>query len=132
MADPIATPGDMTAVLGTPVDEDRAATLIELAQELCATIIDPVPATARSVVLDVAIAAYTNPAGVESEAAGPYPVTYGQGRGGLYLTKQQRTTLLRIAGRGGAFSIDPTPSTAYGSLLPWDLYPGSFIEVTTS
>jgi hypothetical protein len=61
----------MTAVLGQPVDEDRAARLLELAQELCATIIDPVPASARSVVLDVAIAAYTNPAGVESEAAGP-------------------------------------------------------------
>jgi hypothetical protein len=71
VADPIATPDDMTAVLGQPVDEARAARLIELAQELCATIIDPVPASARSVVLDVAIAAYTNPAGVESEAAGP-------------------------------------------------------------
>lgn len=131
MADPIATPDDMAAVLGGDIDPARAAILLDIAQELCTTIIDPLPANARAVVLGVAVRAYSNPTNVEQQSAGPFAVNYGSAAGGLYLTKQDRATLLRLAGRGGAFSIDLMP--AERPPLPWwDQSPGSFYEVETS
>lgn len=118
MADPIATPDDMAAVLGSTVDNYRAITLLGLAQDLCSAIIDPLPVTARAVVIGVAARAYNNPTNAQQQTAGPYSVNFGSAGGGLYLTKQDRATLLRLAGRGGAFSIDPTPADA-GRGLPW-------------
>lgn len=120
MSDPIATSDDLAAVLGFTVDPNRADLLLSLAQELCETIVSPVPANARSVVLSAAVRAYTNPQNANSETSGPFATNYGAAAGGLYLTKQDRATLLRIAGRGGAFSVDPTPSDAGSGLPPWD------------
>jgi hypothetical protein len=34
------------------------------------------------------------------------------GSGGLYLTKSDKAALKSLAGRGGAFTVDPTPETA--------------------
>lgn len=120
MPDPIATPDDLAAVLGATVDWGRAVTLLDLAQELCTTVIDPVPNNARSVVLGVAVRAYSNPQNLVSEGASPFSVNYGTAAGGLYLTRQDRATLLRLAGRGGAFTIDPTPVDAGQGMAPWD------------
>ena len=44
--------------------------------------------------------------------------TKGSGNGGLWLTRQNKTTLRRLAGQGGAFTIDTMPATA-GQSLPW-------------
>jgi hypothetical protein len=121
VTDPIVDPTDLAALLGQPVDEDRASALIVLAQELCSTVVDPVPANARSVVLGVALRAYVNPQNVQSQQAAVYGVNYGPAAsGGLYLTRQDRATLKRVAGRGGAFTFDPTPDDAGQGLSPWD------------
>jgi hypothetical protein len=116
--DPIVTPDDLAALLGTDVDPGRAETLIRLAQGLCLTVIDPVPASAAGVVLGIALRAYANPQSLESEGVAPYAATYGHAAGGLYLSKTDRATLRRLVARGGAFTIDPTPPCA-GQNLPW-------------
>lgn len=116
--DPIVTPDDLAALLGTAVDEGRADTLIRLAQGLCLTVIDPVPASAAGVVLGIALRAYTNPQNVQSEQAAVYGVNYGPVAGGLFMSKSDRATLRRLVQRGGAFTIDLTPDTA-GQNLPW-------------
>jgi len=109
---------DLGTYLGATVDDVRAEYLIDRAIDLCLSICDPLPAAADAVVLDVAARAYLNPGNVTSQAAGPFPVTYGGAAGGLWLTRQNKATLRRLNGGGGAFTIDTMPATA-GSGLPW-------------
>jgi hypothetical protein len=121
VTDPITTPDELNTALGQTIDYDRASLLIELAQEMCETVVSPLPATARGVVIGVAVRALLNPGNVASEGAGPFNTSFGNAAaGGLYLTKQDRATLLRLAGRGGAFTVDPTPADAGQNLPAWD------------
>lgn len=129
MADPIVDPSDLELMLGTPVDFDRATLLLELAEALCESVVaPPLPDAARAVVLSVAARAYANPQNAQSQSMGPYSASYSQGSatGGLYLSRQDRQTLQRLAGRGGAFTIDTMPATAGQNLAWWDTgAPGS-------
>lgn len=110
------TPDDLTNLLGSTVDPVRAWTLLGLAQQLCETIVSPLPDNATAVVLDVAARAYANPTAVPSQVTGPFSV--GGAAGGIWLTRQNKATLRRLAGGGGAFTFDTMPATA-GSGLPW-------------
>ncbi|MGZ4621461.1 MAG: hypothetical protein ACXVGF_04770 [Blastococcus sp.] len=112
------TPADLGTYLGATVDDTRAQYLIDKATELCLSVCDPLPTTADAVILDVAARAYSNPGNVTSQGAGPFPVTYGAVGGGLWLTRQNKATLRRLNGGGGAFTIDTMPATA-GQNLPW-------------
>ncbi|WP_075737538.1 hypothetical protein [Streptomyces acidiscabies] len=94
------------------VDGDRADLLITQAVALCETVVKPLPDQATAVVLSVAGRAYVNPQQVSYETIGPMSVQRPQGSGGLYLTKADKTALKSLAGRGGAFAVDPTPATA--------------------
>jgi hypothetical protein len=119
---PAPTSSDLDTLLdlsGT-IDGTRATFLIGLAESLCASIVDPVPANANVVVLSVAGRAYTNPDGVAAHTIGPESVQYGSTLGGLYLTKADVATLKRMAGVGGAFTVDPTPADAGTLVYPWD------------
>lgn len=113
------------------VDGDRAGFLIAKAASLCETVVKPLPDGADTVVLSVAGRAYVNPQQVSYETIGPMSVQRPQGSGGLYLTKADKTALKALAGRGGAFTVDPTPATAdpsptypvvdgYGQPLEWE------------
>lgn len=110
------SPEDLGTYLGATVDIDRAQFLIDQATDLCTSIVDPLPDAATSVVLDVAARAYANPTSVPNQAVGPFSM--GGASGGLWLTRQNKSTLRRLAGSGGAFTIDTMPTTA-GSGLPW-------------
>lgn len=112
------TPTDLGTYLGADVDNARAQYLIDRATDLCLSVCDPLPATADAVVLDVAVRAYSNPSNVTSQGAGPFPVAYGAVGGGLWLTRQNKATLRRLNGGGGAFTIDTMPADA-GAGLPW-------------
>ncbi|MBQ1164025.1 hypothetical protein KBZ21_39150, partial [Streptomyces sp. A73] len=79
----------------------------------------------------VAGRAYVNPQQVSYETIGPMSVQRPQGSGGLYLTKADKAALKTLAGRGGAFTVDPTPARAdpsptypiddtYGAGLEWE------------
>lgn len=113
------------------INGDRADLLLEQAVALCETVVKPLPDRATAVVLSVAGRAYVNPQQVSYETIGPMSVQRPSGSGGLYLTKADKTALKSLAGRGGAFTIDPTPVTAdpspsypvedeYGPPLEWE------------
>jgi hypothetical protein len=114
----------MAAYLQQDFDAANAATaelLLGLAEGLVIDYLgvrDTYPAVARAVILEAAARGYRNPQGLATEATGPYSASY-RPPGGVYLTKDERRTL-RQAGRGGAFSIDPTPVDAGTTLAPWD------------
>lgn len=90
----------------------RADFLITKAVNLCLTVVKPLPDEADTVVLSVAGRAYLNPGQVTYETIGPMSVQRPSGSGGLYLTKADKVALKSAAGRGGAFTVDPTPEEA--------------------
>ncbi|MFC9285372.1 hypothetical protein [Streptomyces sp. NPDC057052] len=94
------------------INGDRADLLLQQAVALCETVVKPLPDQATAVVLSVAGRGYVNPQQVSYETIGPMSVQRPQGSGGLYLTKADKTALKSLAGRGGAFTVDPTPATA--------------------
>lgn len=117
------SPSDLDSLLsmGGTIDADRAQLLLDLAVEQCQIIVSPLPDNARSVVLNVAARAYNNPTGVAAQTIGPESVQYGSTAIGVYLTKTDIETLQRLAGTGGAFTVDPTPADAGTQIYPWDL-----------
>lgn len=124
-------PADLATYLGAEVDEARAQFLIDRATDLCESIVTPLPAGADAVVLDVAARAFINPTNASSQNVGPFQSSYGPAAGGLWLTKQNKATLRRLAGGSSAFSIDPTPAnvldgTVTQGLPFWDWDPTAY------
>ena len=121
---------DLGLYLGAEVREDRATYLIAQATSLCESIISPLPAGADAVVLDVAARAYSNPGNVSSQNVGPYSTSYGGAAGGLWLTRQNKATLRRLAGGSSAFGIDPVNpdqiKNATGELPYWAWDPTAY------
>lgn len=89
------------------IDTDRATLMLQLAQDSCETIVKPLPATAKSVVLAVAARAFDNPTATSQEQVGNYSA---RRPGGLWLTRADKSSLRRLAGGGGAFGIDTLPT----------------------
>ncbi|MFF9309891.1 hypothetical protein ACF1BS_03180 [Streptomyces sp. NPDC014748] len=113
MAFTIPTAEQLALYLGLEeIDGSRAGLMIQTAIQLCQTIVKPLPEGAEAVVLSVAGRAYVNPQQVSYETIGPMSVQRPQGSGGLYLAKGDKAALKSLAGRGGAFTIDPTPADA--------------------
>lgn len=113
------TPYDLGTYLGVAnIDDDRATFLIAQATNLCLSLVSPLPDGSEAVILDVAGRAYLNPGNVQQQATGPYSASYGAVSGGLWLTRANKSTLRRLNGGGGAFTIDTAPATA-GQNLPW-------------
>ncbi|NED75405.1 hypothetical protein G3I51_24385 [Streptomyces sp. SID9944] len=113
MAFTTPTAEELGLILGLgEIDGARADLLIRTAIQLCQTIVKPLPEGAEAVVLSVAGRAYVNPQQVSYETIGPMSVQRPQGSGGLYLAKGDKAALKSLAGRGGAFTIDPTPADA--------------------
>lgn len=105
------TSEDLRLYLGLDtINEARADLMISQAITLAESVVKPLPDAASAVVLAIAGRAYANPQGVAYETVGPISVQRPQA--GLYMTKDERRTLKRLAGRGGAFTVDPTPADA--------------------
>lgn len=113
----IVVPQDLATYLGTDVDTARATMILADAEAMCTAILAPLPVTAAPVIRSIAARAYANPEGVTAETAGPFSV---QRPAGLYLTRDERRTLWRLSGKGGAFSINVENATAGTGLAPWD------------
>jgi hypothetical protein len=111
------TAADLGTYLDATVDPVRATLLLGLAQTLCLSIVNPLPAGAEAVILDVAARAYGNPGNVASQGAGGFTVGYGPFSGGLRLTRQNKATLQRLAGGGGAFTVDFLPRVSAVQLV---------------
>lgn len=127
------TPGsdDLTTFLGTDTNADRATLLIGLAEKLCKSVVSPLPDGAEATVLAVASRAYANPQNAQFAATGPYSTSYGTTGGGLWLTSRDEATIRRLAGGGGAFTIDPTPADA-GPANYWAQVPENLADVTSA
>ncbi|GHG14972.1 hypothetical protein ACFFSH_38180 [Streptomyces filamentosus] len=125
------TAEDLALYLGLgEIDGPRADLLITQAIALAESVVKPLPDQATAVVLSVAGRAYVNPQQVTYETIGPQTVQRPAGSGGLYLTKADKAALKSLAGRGGAFTVDPTPADADPSPT-WpidDLYTGEPYE----
>lgn len=125
------TAEDLALYLGlAEIQGDRADLLIAQAVALAESVVKPLPDQATAVVLSVAGRAYVNPQQVTYETIGPQSVQRPAGSGGLYLTKADKAALKSLAGRGGAFTVDPTPADADPSpTWPVDIaYPGEPYE----
>jgi hypothetical protein len=113
---------DLSTYLGAAVSDDRATMLLRLAEQLCLSVVAPLPAGAEAVVMDVAARAYSNPQNLTEQATGPYVAAYGAVGGGLWLTAKNERTLRRLTGSGQAFTINPTPADA-GPANAWAQVP---------
>jgi hypothetical protein len=98
---------------GTPLadDDPRGLLVLQLAHDLCETVVSPVPALGKGVELAVASRAYNNVTSAHQMSLGSAAVSFGaqnssMGVGGLYLSKSEKATLRRLAGRSGAFSVN--------------------------
>lgn len=104
---------DLRVYLGLDEDsyeKERGVLVVDLAMERVEAVVSPVPALARSIVLEVARRGYDNPRGVQSETVGPFTRTFGTGSVGVYLTATEKEALQAIAAGGttaGAFTITP-------------------------
>lgn len=113
---------DLTRVdaadLGVYLDDEdlnsgRAQMLLDLAVTLCQSVTTPLAQAAKAVVLAAASRAYSNPAAANQMGLGSAQLSFGPARAnGVYLTKGEKATLLRLAGRAGAFSVDILPPEA--------------------
>ena len=116
MSTPVATSADLGVYLADPnIDTTRATLILGLAQDLCETIWSPIGVTAKGTVLAVSARAYNNVTSAHDVALGTGRIGYGSqgsnvGVGGLYLSRSDKTTLRRLAGRGGAFSVSIMPT----------------------
>jgi len=109
---PLATSAELGVYLGLDaIDSARADMLLQLAHDLCETVVSPVPAGGKGVELSVAARAYNNVTSAHQAGIGSAQVSYGApnssvGIGGLFLSKTDVRTLRRLSDRTGAFSID--------------------------
>lgn len=115
MGTPIATPSDLGTYLNiASIDPVRATLILQLAQDQCETIVNPLPSTALSVVLDVAARAFVNPQQLQDASLGTAHLQYGSANGsiigGIYLSRANKISLRRLAGRGTAFCADVMPT----------------------
>jgi hypothetical protein len=126
MSTPIAVPADLGTYLGDPaIDTARATLILQLVQDLAEFVISPLPPTALGIVLSAAARAFSNVTSAQAVSIGSGHIGYGAagasiGVGGLYLSRSEQRLLRLAAGRGGAFSFDPTPADAGQGLMPWD------------
>lgn len=125
MSTPLATPTELGVYLGeTIVSNDPRATLVlQLAHDLCETVVAPVPTLGKGVELGVAARAYNNVTSAHQMSLGSASVSFGAqnssvGVGGLYLSKSDKATLRRLAGRSGAFSVDMLPAPVPPTVVP--------------
>ena len=102
----VADPTDLATYLGADsIDIGRATLVIELAQSVAEAVASPLTVGARAVVLACAARAYTNPQQIPDETIGPFRRSGMQA--GVFLTRDERKTLKLLAGRGGAFTVNP-------------------------
>lgn len=116
MSTPLATTAELGTYLGQTVDDARASLVLQLSHDLCESVVSPVPPLAKSVELSVSARAYTNVTSAHQMSLGSASVSFGSqnssmGVGGLYLSKSEKATLRRLAGRAGAFGVDLLPTS---------------------
>lgn len=118
----VVTADDLARAMNdVDIDVDRAEELIADAQTLCEGVVSPLPDGATVVIKRVAARAYvtTITRMAQAQAAGsPFGSTTGAG---VWLSRMDKADLRRLAGGGGAFTINPLPADYSVTLPPWDV-----------
>lgn len=116
MSTPLATPTELGVYLGQPLEvaDERALLVLQLAHDLCESVVSPVPVLAQGVELAIAARAFNNVTSAHQMSMGSANVSFGAqnsttGVGGLYISRSEKATLRRLAGRSAAFDLDMTP-----------------------
>lgn len=120
------TSDDLGLLIGQDVDTDRAEFILTHLGNLAQAYVSPLTDAAWSVVLLAAVRLYTNASGANQSTIGPESAGFTVA--GVNFTKAERAQLKMFGGKGGAFTIDPTPEDA-GYELPSYLYPEEWDEV---
>lgn len=108
-------PTDLQTYLGVPsIDSARATLVLDAAQQLCESVVSPLPDNAAAVVLGVAARAYVNPMQLANGSIGTAHMQYGatpagSSVGGLYLSRSDKANLRRLGGSSSAFSVSVLP-----------------------
>lgn len=113
MGDPLIDATDLATYLNDPsIDQDRATLMIVRAQTLCESVLSPLPDTAAGIVERIAGRGYVSAVGGRGKQVTSAGSPFGAvpGAGAIYLTRYDKADLRRLAGGGGAFSIDLLPS----------------------
>lgn len=108
MAAPTST--ELGLMIGQPVDVDRAEYILSHLGDLARTYVDPMTDAAWSVVMLAAVRLYVNAPGASYQTIGPESAQFTIS--GVNFTKNEQAELRRIGGKGGAFTIDPSPADA--------------------
>lgn len=126
MGDPVITWQQLGLHLADDeINVDRATLMISQAQKLCESIVGDLASVtgADVVVMRVAARAYvtTHSARRQQLAMSGSPFgTLPGADGGVFLTRQDKTDLRRMAGGGNAFTINPLPADYAPDLPDWD------------
>lgn len=113
MSTPLITSDDLALYLNdSNINVERASAMIDRAQSLCESILSPLPASAAVVVERVAGRGYvtTTTARNAQLAAAGSPMGGPGAAGGVWLSRTDKSDLRRLAGGGGAFTVDLLPT----------------------
>lgn len=116
----LGTPDQLATFLDVTFDADdtaRADLMLTLARQVCEGVVTPLPDSALPIVLAVAARTYTNPEAQESQTVGATSSSWRAA--GVLLLRSERLALKSLAGGGGAFTVDPTPSDAGTGVPVW-------------
>lgn len=130
MGDPLIDSTDLATYLNDPtIDQARAEMMIADAQTLCESILAPLPPEAAVIVKRIAGRGYSSAVGGRGRQVQSAGSPFGAvpGAGAIYLTRYDKADLRRLAGGGGAFSIDLLPADY---VLPVSTFPlGDWDEI---
>lgn len=129
-----ATVADVAALYpAAATDAERTTALLDQGAALMDAyapglpLMDPAPAYARTINVNMVVRAMVNPLGVKSEQLASYSTTWGDTRVGLYLTDDEMAALANLPGaqvRGRVYDIrTPAASEVYGETY-WE--PGAW------
>jgi hypothetical protein len=126
---PLIDPSDLGVLLydSDSIDEPRAKLMIRYAQDLCESVVSPLPASCAVVVARVASRGYTTTTSTRGAHMSMAGSAFGMppgADGGVFLTRQDKSDLRRLAGNSNAFTINLLPSTYQTIQPPWDVDAG--------
>lgn len=113
----VATTGELATFMKVTLDEDQAQLILDMVEADAASIVSPLPPTAKGVIITAAARACPNPSGTTTMSSGGSSASWSPG--GVYLTRMERMTLRRLAGiGGGAFSVNLAPDAGQDYIDP--------------
>lgn len=107
---------ELELLVGRDINHDRGEFILSHLGNLAASYVEPMTDAAWSVVLLAAVRLYVNSSGATQQSIGTEAASFTIA--GVNFTRAERIELKRLGGRGGAFTVDPTPEDAGEQMYP--------------